>query len=347
MVTYFYNLATDRVGGVFAFFVKAFLWLLSLVYGLIVVVAARGRCANAAAVKGTVISIGNITWGGTGKTPLVELLARFLQSKGRKVAVLTRGYKKQASEMGDEASMLSRKLPGVSIVVNSDRIKGAAEAVKVHGADTLILDDGFQQWQLKKDLEIVTIDASNPFGNGSMIPRGILREPLAALKRADVFVLTNTDETSGCGILKARLAGFNPKALVVVARHKPAGFSMLSDPSKICAAAQMSGKPVVLVSGIGNPDSFRRVIERMHISVARAFNFPDHHRYSEADVQAIVRGARQNNIETIITTEKDADKLKACAPEAALPAIVVLKVALEIIENEEQFYSRLLSLYSA
>jgi tetraacyldisaccharide-1-P 4'-kinase len=180
-----------------------------------------------------------------------------------------------------------------------------------------------------------------------MIPRGILREPLAALKRADVFVLTNTDEAAGCGILKARLTGFNPKALVVVMRHKPVGFYMLSDPSKICTAAQMSGKPVALVSGIGNPASFRRVVERMRISVARMFTFPDHHRYSKADIQAIVHGMRQSNIETIITTEKDADKLRQCAAGIALPAIIVLKIALEIIENEEQFYSRLHSLYPA
>ncbi|MFA5099395.1 MAG: tetraacyldisaccharide 4'-kinase [Candidatus Omnitrophota bacterium] len=347
MATYFENLATDRVGGGVAFFVKAFLWLLSLVYGLIVVVVSGVCCAKAVALKASVISIGNITWGGTGKTPLVELLARFLQCKGRKVAVLTRGYKRHMSEMGDEPYMLSQKLPGVEIIVNRDRIRGAAEAVHAHGADTLILDDGLQQWRIRKDMEIVTIDAGNPFGNGSMIPRGILREPLGALERADIFVLTNTDGIADCGILKARLAAFNPKGIIVVARHKPAGFFMLSDPSKSCTVERLQSKPVALVSGIGNPDSFRRVIERMQIPVARAFEFPDHHRYSKADMRAVMEGVRQNNIETIITTEKDADKLRLCAAEAALPDIVVLRVSLEIIENEEQFYSRLLSLYSA
>jgi tetraacyldisaccharide 4'-kinase len=249
--------------------------------------------------------------------------------------------------MGDEPFMLSRKLPGVVVIVNPDRIKGATEAVQAQGADMLLLDDGFQQWHLRKDLDIVTIDAGNPFGNGWMIPRGILREPLTALKRADIFVLTNADGVSDLGMLKARLAAFNPKGLIVVARHKPAGFFKLLDPSKACTAEQMFGKPVALVSGIGNPDSFRRVIERMHIPVARAFNFPDHHRYSKVDMNDILEGVRQNNIETLITTEKDADKLKLCAPEGLLSNIVVLKVELEIIENEEQFHRRLHSLYSA
>jgi tetraacyldisaccharide 4'-kinase len=347
MVTYFYNLATDRVGGVIAFFIKGFLRLLSLVYGLIVVGVSRARRARAVALKGSVVSVGNITWGGTGKTPLVELIARSLKDKGRKVAVLTRGYKRRASEMGDEPFMLSGKLPGVAVIVNPDRIKGADEAVKAHGADTLILDDGFQQWRIKKDLEIVTIDAGNPFGNGSMIPRGILREPLSALKRADVFVLTNGDPLTGSGLLKARLVGLNPAALIVVARHAPAGFYMLFDPLKASAAGPVAGKPVALVSGIGNPASFRRLIERMRISVARTFDYPDHHRYADADIDAIMRGVRQQNIETIITTEKDADKLRRCVTRGALPDILVLKVALEIIENEEQFYRRLHSLHSA
>lgn len=347
MGTYFYNLATDRVRGVFAFFVKGLLRLLSLVYGLIVVATAGLRRARAVTLQGSVISIGNITWGGTGKTPLVELIARALKEKGRKVAILTRGYKRHAAEMGDEPSMLSRKLPGVAVIVNPDRLRGAAEAVRVHGSDTLLLDDGFQQWRLKKNLEIVTIDAGNPFGNGALIPRGILREPLSALKRADIFVLTNADAGTGCGLLKARLSALNQAALVVVAQHTPAGFYMLSDPSRICTVEQLSGKPVALVSGIGNPDSFRRGIERLGVRVARTFNFPDHHRYSDADMQAVMRGVRQNNIETIITTEKDADKLKMCASPEVLHHIVVLKVALEIIENEEQFYSRLYSVYSA
>jgi tetraacyldisaccharide 4'-kinase len=344
---YFYDLVTDRVGGVFASLAKALLWVLSLVYGLCVIVLTKVYGLKPRRLGCMVISIGNITWGGTGKTPLVEAITVFLKAEGRIIAVLTRGYKGSASFPADEPYMLSRKLTGVPVIINSDRIKGGAEAIRIHGANTLVLDDGFQQWRIKKDLEIVTVDATNPFGNGCLIPRGILREPLSALRRADVFVLTNTDGSADISQLKERLAAINPAGLIVVARHAPAGFFVLGDPSKDCVVERIQAGQVALVSGIGNPASFRRVVESLKIRVGRTFDFPDHHRYSEADLAAIVRGVRGQGIETVITTEKDAVKLQPLAAWAPGLAICVLRVSLEITDHEEQFYRRLRSLYSA
>jgi tetraacyldisaccharide 4'-kinase len=358
MTGYLYNLATDRVGGVFAFFVKVVLWILSLVYGAVVFILARIYFLKPAVLSCRMISIGNITWGGTGKTPLVEALANMLKADGRKVAILTRGYKRDlsgkpagqaadASSMGDEPYMLSRKLQGVPVIVNSDRVKAGIEAIKAHGVDTLILDDGFQQWRIKKDLEIVTIDAGNPFGNGCLIPRGILREPLIALKRAHVFVLTNADTAGDITALKARISRINPSALIVEARHKPVGFYALKDPSKQFDAGQLRLKPAAIVCAIGNPDSFRRLVQQMQIQVLKRFVFPDHHRYSEDDMRFIAAESARNNIRTIITTEKDSGKLQPLAADIPSLDIYVLQVALEMIDHEEQFNSRLRSLYTA
>jgi tetraacyldisaccharide 4'-kinase len=348
MITdYLYKLATDRVGGVFATVVKALLWVLSLAYGLVVVVLAALQLCKPETLKCRVISVGNITWGGTGKTPLVAFLAGFLQSERHKVAILTRGYKKGLSSMGDEPAMLAESLSGVSIVVNSDRIKGGKEAISRYGADTLILDDALQQWRVKKDLEIVTIDASNPFGNGCLIPRGILREPLSALTRADVFVVTNADMSDNIGQLKALLSARNPTALIVTARHKSVGFFALGNSSQLFGVERLRTKPVALVSGIGNPESFRSAVEALQIPVAHSFVFPDHHAYAAADLQMIVQGARGRNIGTIITTQKDAGKLGAIAALDPSLNFVIMRVSIEIIDHEEQFYSRLRSLYSA
>jgi len=305
-----------------------------------------------------VISVGNITWGGTGKTPLVELLARRLINDGRRVAILTRGYGRSAvaarsktytagvSGMGDEAYLLLRKLPGVAVIVNSNRLAAARQAQQLYKSDTLILDDGFQQWGVEKDIDIVTIDASNPFGNGHMIPAGILREPPSALRRADIFVLTNADSATNIEALKSRIAAIKPEGLIVLARHAPCGMYMLSDPSKDCSLKLVRGIPVALVSAIGNPGSFRRTVEGLKISVEEEFIFPDHHRYSISDIASISKACLKKGIKAIITTEKDAVKIAPLSAAIIGPDMFVLKISLEIIEHEELFYSRLRSIYS-
>ncbi len=355
---YFQDLALDRRRGCFSLVLKGLLWLLSLLYWLIIAVVSRIRSVRPVSVSSKVISVGNITWGGTGKTPLVELLGKMLVEDGRKVAVLTRGYGRSsaackaahcrdASTMGDEPYMLSRKFRDIPVIANSDRAAAALEAQRANKADTLILDDGFQQWGLRKDLEIVTIDAMNPFGNGYLIPRGILREPLRALRRADVFVLTNVDAPADMLALKARLAAIQPAGLIVTARHTPAGLYMLSDPSKECGLERLSAQTAALVCAIGNPRSFRRTVESAKAVVAAEFVFTDHHRYSRADIEFVAQACRRQNIGAIITTEKDAAKIAPLAAGVEGPDILVLRVRLEIIENEEQFSRRLRGIYSA
>ena len=188
--TYYIDLVKDKRKGALAAFFSFFLLLISFIYGFFVKLTLR--CYQMKLFKSyrpgcRLISVGNISWGGTGKTPLVEALAKFLQQEGKKPAVLIRGYGK------DEIYMLKDKLKDIPVLAGRNRIRTARYALKHYGADTIILDDGFQHWRLERDLDIVLIDVKFPFGNRSLTPRGILREPLSSLSRADVFGLTNSD----------------------------------------------------------------------------------------------------------------------------------------------------------
>jgi tetraacyldisaccharide 4'-kinase len=295
-----------------------------------------------------VISVGNITWGGTGKTTLVEYVVRHLLENGRKVAIISRGYKGKGlgpESIGDEPYMLSKKLPGVPLIVDPDRIKAAQEAIARHGADTVILDDGFQQWGMKKDLEIVTIDATNPFGNRQMIPRGILREPLAALARADIFVLTKTNLVSSCEKIKAELVSRNPQVLIVESEHQPVAFYEIRDTAKAFGLDALKGKAAAAFSGIGDPDSFENLLKSLGISLAATFRFSDHHLFSQAEIDSIISAAVEKKCSAIITSEKDAARLYAM-PYALCPMpILALSISL-VLKNSQPLHARLHKLYS-
>jgi tetraacyldisaccharide 4'-kinase len=335
---------------------KFLLWLISGVYGLMIRFLSGFYRARAYRLPCKVISVGNITLGGTGKTPLVEYIARQLCERGHKLAILTRGYQgkvkskktkvKNREETADEAQMLQENLAGVPIIVDADRIRGAKRALEDYAVDTVILDDGFQQWRLQKDLEIVAIDATNPFGNRQILPRGILREPLTALRRADILLLTKTDLAADlCGLI-AELKGINASALIVESRHAPAGLYVLGDRDKGVALQDLKDKTVALVSGIGGPDSFRQGITRLGINVAMHFKFCDHHHYSSAELDGIFARCRKEHIATLITTEKDAARLSGLSVKESGVQFLVFAIRIELGKDEEGFISRLLSVYN-
>lgn len=353
MRTILYNLATDKYRGCIPGLIKVFLLILSFAYGLAVRMLMYLCRLRPYRLKCKVISVGNITLGGTGKTTVVEFLTRYLKQNGHKVAILSRGYKRkvtsQASQvtseaMGDEPYMLAKSLGDVAVLVDKDRIRSGNRAVREHGADTVILDDGFQQWRLAKDLEIVAIDAANPFGNRQLLPRGILREPLSCLARADVFILTKTNlgpDIKGTADLLSRL---NPTALIVESRHVPVCFYELgTHKGELLDPQQVKGKTVALVSGIGDPGSFEAVMEGLGVSIGLSFRFADHHTFSRTELETIAQRARSKNIDTVVTTEKDAARLDGLG---AAMRILVLRIALQITKNEREFFSRLLKLYS-
>ncbi|MDD5730461.1 MAG: tetraacyldisaccharide 4'-kinase [Candidatus Omnitrophica bacterium] len=353
---YLYNLATDRSNGFGAGVMKILLFLLSLVYGLIIRMLILFQGLNRRSLRCKVISVGNITLGGTGKTCLVEFIAGYLKERGRSAAIISRGYKrrpagnpednKQYAAMGDEPFMLQSNLKDTPVIVDADRARAAAFAIGKYGADTVILDDGFQQWKIKKDLEIVTVDSVNPFGNRQMIPRGILREPLSSLKRADIFVLTNTNLNAGARQIAGYLSGINKDALIVESIHEPAGFYAFRAQDKLLSVKTLESKPVLLFSGIGNPDSFENAVKGLGIKINASLRFPDHHSYSDEELDNIVKEAKESGALALITTQKDTARISALPErEYGLP-VFVLKVRLKIIKNEQGFYNRLLGLYS-
>lgn len=328
MKDYLYNLATDKYSGVSASCMKFFLLIVSLVYALLVRSLILFYRFYPYRLKCTVISVGNITLGGTGKSSLVEFIAKNLNQMGHKVAVLTRGYARVSGdsnphgtsyeEMGDEPYMLKKHLHDIPVIVDADRVRAGNRAIRELDVDTVILDDGFQQWKIKKDLEIVTIDATNPLGNGYLLPRGILREPLSSLKRADIFILTKTNLKPNIDEIKYLLNRLNPEAEILESVHKPCGFYKIDDPGQIMDANFLEGKNVAIFCGIGDPDSFQNLIKDIGAKVTVFFKFPDHHNYTDLDLEGIIAASRNKDIHTIVTTEKDAARLDALKLEAGL-----------------------------
>ncbi len=347
MKEYLYNLATDKRQGVIAAILKFLLLLVSFIYGAMIRGLILFFSLRPYRLKCKVISVGNITLGGTGKTSLVELIAGYLKNKCHRVAVLSRGYKKNSVlTEADEPAMLLKSLGDIPVIVDKDRVRSGLRAINEYGVDTVILDDGLQQWRLKKDLEIVTINASQGLVNRHMLPRGILREPLSALRRADIFVLTKTDLSGNLEGIKSSLKKINPLALVVESIHQGLGFYDMHKPGELLNLKYLEGRPVALLSGIGDPDSFAELIRVLGINACLDLRFSDHHNYTRGDLADINCKAKEKGLGIIVTTEKDAARLSWMQPEwLGGYQVLVLRIALKITKNEERFFARLLSLY--
>jgi tetraacyldisaccharide 4'-kinase len=309
-----------------------------------------------------VISVGNLTVGGTGKTPVVEVFARELQREGRKVAILSRGYKKvepsllnklllrerfspprvvsdgkrlllDSAMSGDEPYMLASNLTDVVVLVDKDRVKSGRYAINKLGCDTLVLDDGFQYLALKHRVEIVLVDSTNPFGNEYVLPRGILREPVKNIRKAHFIFITKSDG-SGSPELKARLRKLNKTAEIIECRHC-ARFLKNVFTAERKELDFLNGRKVVALSGIAVPGGFESELERRGATVLERERFADHHRFSQQEIIDIINNSKQLGAEAIITTEKDAvrfPELHRCD----VP-IYFLRVDIEILSGEEDF----------
>ncbi len=348
MKKYLYDLATDKSQGFLAVVLKLILLLLSFIYGFFIRTLIFILSLDLKRFDIRVISIGNITVGGTGKTSLVEFISFHLKKRGHRLAILTRGYKRKgANSMGDEPRMLSRNLGDLPVIVDKNRARGAKRAIREYNSDTVILDDGMQQWHIKKDLEIITIDALNPFGNRHMLPRGILRQPLSYLKKADIFVLTKTNLANNLDSLKTVLNKYNPRALIVESIHHPVGFYEVGKPQELFDVNYLKGKEVALLSGIGDPDSFSKLILSLGIRIGMDLRFSDHHNYTLGELEVIAGKVKENGLKVLVTTEKDVARLL----DESLGIfdnlqLLVMRIELKIIKNEELFFSRLFRLYS-
>ena len=287
------------------------------------------------AVGAPVISVGNLTTGGTGKTPMVAWLVGQLKKAGRDPAILTRGYKARAGR-ADEAEMLFKQT-GVPVIVNSDRVSGGLSAVEA-GADVLVMDDGFQHRRLKRDLDIVLIDATNPLGYGHVLPRGMLRERPSALRDADVIVITRCDLVSAGELeaLRDRLGRLARRAEICLAGHVPT--AVIAPAGRRAPASALAGKKVLAFCGIGNPDAFFETVARSGAEVVGRIAFDDHAAYGPPAAEKIASAAGEGGAEILVTTAKDRVKIED--PAALGAPLWTLEVAIGLTEGEALLIER-------
>jgi tetraacyldisaccharide 4'-kinase len=278
-----------------------------------------------------VLSIGNITVGGTGKTPLVIDLVRRLEAMGRNPAVVSRGYKAAADEPNDEERLIRRSCPGIVYLADPDRSAAAQRACDDCGADVIVLDDGFQHRRLSRTLDIVLIDATNPFGYGHLLPRGLLREPLSSLRRAQVVVLTRCDQVSGAELSRIadRLEGLAPQATHLRCNHRVTAVETLD--GKPCEGG-LDGRRAVLFAAIGNPRSFATAARTLGVEVVGERWWPDHHAYRPRDIHSMLRSGRFPPHDLLLTTEKDAVKLAELHGLDHV-GILVLRIAIDFVDD--------------
>lgn len=303
------------------FFGHGVLYPLSIAYGFVVRTRALLYSLNilpSHSLPRRVISIGNITVGGTGKTPVTIFLAEFFRDNGKKVVILSRGYKGSAKgvaivsdgkevllgpqESGDEPYLMAVRLKGIPVVTSADRVRGGEFITEHFSPDMIILDDAFQHIRLKRDVNIVLLDSAEGFGSGYLLPRGILREPVSALRRAD-FALVKGGPPRG-------------KEWEALQKYSVPCMSFTYRPSVVyeintgeeLAAEELAGKRAVMVCGIANPSSFIDTLSSLGVKLTRPLVFPDHHAYGEKEISEIEKASAANGM--VITTEKDGVKLK-------------------------------------
>ena len=305
-----------------------------------------------------VISIGNVTAGGTGKTPVTEIFARTLAAEGRKVAILSRGYRRKeapwwkrmftqviepplvvsdgrhvlldAATGGDEPYMLASNLPGVAVVVDRNRVKAGRYAIKRFGCNTLILDDGFQYQRLKHSVEVVLVDSTNPFGNGNMLPRGILREPARHLKRADIIFLTKCH--GDVSAVREEIRRYNATAEIVECNHAPKSLRDVWSREEH-PLSWLQGKVTCTLSGIASPKGFENSLRRLGARVVWCERYADHHRYDSSEILYALNRTADIGADALVTTEKDAVRFPRF--ETTPVKCLYLRIAIEMLSGAE------------
>jgi len=286
-----------------------------------------------------VISVGNLVVGGTGKTPFTLWLANYSRTLGWNPAILSRGYKRRGTaiarvpsaaesfqevlQFGDESVLMARKAKPVSVWVGQDRLSAGSQAIETDGADMLILDDGFQHLVLERNLDVVLLDAHNPFGNGSLLPLGPLREPPAHLERADAIVLTRAEDPEKSSGTHSKITGLFPGKPVFSCIHRLTELSMGLNGQRIPIEA-LRGRKAIAFAGIARPESFIHLLREAGVVVSRSFGFPDHYQYQEADMVMLFNSMKESDTPFIITTEKDMVRLPPEFQAFALAAVLEL-----------------------
>ncbi|TWU22758.1 Tetraacyldisaccharide 4'-kinase [Bythopirellula polymerisocia] len=292
------------------------------------------------AVGVPVVSVGNISLGGTGKTPLVEWLARKVGEMQRRVVIVSRGYGSEQGKQNDEALELELALPSVPHIQNPDRVAAAKVAVVEHAAQVILLDDGFQHRRLRRDLDIVLLDATEPFGFDHVFPRGTLREPLSGLARADVVILSRADllNQTQRNTIRARVADLAPRAVWCEVRHRIS--ALINSDGQQVDSNMPAGKRVAAFCGIGNPAGFQHTLNALDCELICMREFPDHHNYSSADIASLSDWGQE--AEVALTTRKDLVKLRV--PTLGSIPLWAVGVEIDFLVGQQEFEERLLRL---
>ena len=355
----------ERLADAYAFLLQCASWLFSGLVQLRLWLY-RNRIFRDQPLGCLVVVVGNLTVGGTGKTPVVEKFARSLTERGRKVAILSRGYRSRAvplwkralnwltkgaepppkivsdgttvlldSEIaGDEPYMLARNLPGVVVLVDKNRVKAGAFAIKRFGCDTLVLDDGFQYLPLKGRLNLLLVDKTNPFGNGQLLPRGLLREPVKHLHRASYIFVTKSDGQRDHE-LEETIRQHNPQAEIIECAHVPKYLQRVNDSGERHELAHLKGRRVGAFSGIATPDSFEAFLRKFGANLLYTKRYVDHYRFTTDDLDLIFEEAVDAGLDFVVTTEKDAVRIPADM-KFPLP-LYYLRLEIEILRGAADF----------
>ena len=315
-----------------------------------------------------VVSIGNLSCGGTGKTPVVEVFARSISSQGRKVAILSRGYRSKkrsfaekmahrfahkkielpprivsdgndlllnSREAGDEPYMLASNLKNVSVLVDKDRVKSGLYAIENFKTDVLILDDGFQYLMLKPHINIALVDSTDPFSNGHVLPRGLLREPVKNISRADYIFLTKSDGSHKLKHLRTFIRRYNKRAEIIECCHKPQYLEEVFHRGSKLELSALQGTKVASISAIACPASFESFLEERGAEIVERIHYADHHAYTEQEIIDFINVAKKAGAKYILTTEKDAVRIPKI-DRTDIP-LLFLRIQIDILNGQESF----------
>lgn len=336
-----------------------FLFPLGCLYGLAMTVRSglyERNIFKRANLPCRVISLGNLTLGGSGKTPATIWLSRYIRDRGKRVCVVSRGYKAQNNQTvvivsdgkkilsdpvsaGDEPFMMAQALDGIPVLTGRKRFEAGTRAVEAFHPEFIVLDDGYQHLALNRDLNIVLLRTAGPFGNGYVFPAGILREPVSALKRADAFVFTYAQEESA-SIMEGQIEFLRrlfPDKPVFMSHCRPASFFYCGDQSQR-GLTELKGRKALAFCGIANPESFRGILAGLGQELVDFRAYRDHHTYHERDILDLKERALSRGAEIMITTEKDAVKINAYARQKV--PIAVLKTEFTFETAFEEFISK-------
>lgn len=349
---YIENITREKRVGIFSFI----LIILSVFHGILLrarVFLYKKGLLKTEKAGSRVISIGNITTGGTGKTPAVIAIAQIAKEKGFKVAILTRGYRGKAKgikpvsdgskilldcrDAGDEPYLMAKKLSGIPVIKGKDRCLSARFAADRFGSDIFILDDGYQHLKLHRDINILLIDATDPFGNGCILPRGFLREPLIAIGRADIVVITKADLSQKIKETVEIIRKYNTTAPIFFSYYKP--IDLINMEGNTIPIENIRDSSLFLFSGLASHSSFRLLLEREGAKVSGELTYPDHFDYSKKDLDKIERKAGALGSDMVVTTEKDIVKIPYMEKKTQIWA---LRIEF-IIEDGERWESLLFS----